>query len=77
MKRILYSLLVASLPLGSALADAPKEKSAKVTLVYQHELPNVPGRASRACSSNMAQAVTHRRPRRPIADGVRTDNYRA
>ena len=45
MKRILYSLLVATLPLGSALADEPKEKNAKVTLVYQHELPNVPGKS--------------------------------
>jgi hypothetical protein len=27
------------------LADAPKEKNAKVTLVYQHELPNVPGKS--------------------------------
>jgi hypothetical protein len=25
---------------GSVLADAPKSKNAKVTLVYQHELPN-------------------------------------
>src|SRR3981081_1168299 len=45
MKRILCSLLVAALPFGSVLADAPKEKSAKVTLVYQHELPNVPGKS--------------------------------
>jgi quercetin dioxygenase-like cupin family protein len=43
MKRILVSLLVAILPFGSALADAPQAKNAKVTLVYQHELPNVPG----------------------------------
>src|SRR3981081_2764290 len=43
MKRILCSLLVATLPFGSVLADAPKEKNAKVTLVYQHELPNVSG----------------------------------
>ena len=42
MKRILCSLLVAILPFGSVLADAPKSKNAKVTLVYQHELPNVP-----------------------------------
>jgi hypothetical protein len=42
MKRILCSLLVATLPFGSVLADAPKSKNAKVTLVYQHELPNVP-----------------------------------
>ena len=34
MKRILCSLLVATLPFGSAVADAPKEKNAKVTLVY-------------------------------------------
>ena len=45
MKRILCSLLVATLPFGSALADAPKEKNAKVTLVYQHELPNCPGKS--------------------------------
>ncbi len=45
MKRILCSLLVAALPFGSVLADAPKSKNAKVTLVYQHELPNVPGKS--------------------------------
>jgi quercetin dioxygenase-like cupin family protein len=45
MTRIVYSLLVATLPFGSVLADAPKEKNAKVTLVYQHELPNVPGKS--------------------------------
>ncbi len=45
MKRILCALLVATLPFGSVLADAPKSKNAKVTLVYQHELPNVPGKS--------------------------------
>ena len=45
MKRILYSLLVATLPFGSVLADAPKSKNAKVTLVYEHELPNVLGKS--------------------------------
>ena len=45
MKRLLCSLLVAALPFGSVLADAPKSKNAKVTLVYQHELPNVPGKS--------------------------------
>ena len=45
MKRVLYSLLFATLPIASVLAAAPKEKSAKVTLVYQHELPNVPGKS--------------------------------
>ena len=48
MKRILCSLLVATLPFGSVLADAPKDKNAKVTLVYEHELPNVPGKSLRA-----------------------------
>src|SRR5215813_14559607 len=45
MQRILCSLLVAPLPFGSVRADMPKSKSAKVTLVYQHELPNVPGKS--------------------------------
>jgi quercetin dioxygenase-like cupin family protein len=45
MKRILCSLLVATLPFGSVLAEAPKAKNAKVTLVYRHELPNVPGKS--------------------------------
>jgi len=46
MKRILCSLLVAILPFGSAVAQAPTAaKNAKVTLVYQHELPNVPGKS--------------------------------
>ena len=39
------SLLVAALPFGIALADEPKSKNEKVTLVYQHELPNVPGKS--------------------------------
>jgi quercetin dioxygenase-like cupin family protein len=45
MKRMLCLLLVATLPFGSVLADSPKEKNAKVTLVYQHELPNAPGKS--------------------------------
>jgi quercetin dioxygenase-like cupin family protein len=45
MKRILCLLLAATLPSGSVLADAPEPKNAKVTLVYQHELPNVPGKS--------------------------------
>ena len=44
MKRILCSLLVATLPFGSVLADA-RAKNAKLTLVYQHELPNVPAKS--------------------------------
>jgi hypothetical protein len=69
MKRILCALLVACLLLiailrfGTVLADAPQSKNAKVTLVYQHELP-IPAKASRACSSSTARAAT-RLPLRP------------
>jgi quercetin dioxygenase-like cupin family protein len=45
MNRILCSLLIATLPLGSVLAAQPTSKNAKVTLVYQHELPNVAGKS--------------------------------
>jgi len=45
MKRLLGLLMVALLPVGCALADAPQAKNAKVTVVYQHELPNVPGKS--------------------------------
>jgi hypothetical protein len=46
MKRLLCSLLVATLPFGSGLADAPKSKNAKVTLVYQ---PSCRTRTCRVC----------------------------
>ena len=45
MYRVLCALLTATLPFGSVFADAPELKNAKVTLVYQHELPNVPGKS--------------------------------
>jgi quercetin dioxygenase-like cupin family protein len=45
MKPVLCFLLVATLPVGEASAGAPKEEDVKVTLVYQHELPNVPGKS--------------------------------
>src|SRR3954471_18151716 len=45
MKRILCSLLVATLPFGSLLAEAPRSENAKLILVYQHEQPNVPGKS--------------------------------
>jgi quercetin dioxygenase-like cupin family protein len=47
MKRILCSLLVVTLPFGSVLADEPQSKNAKVTIVEDHELPNVPGKSMR------------------------------
>ena len=45
MKLVLCFLLVATLPVGGASADEQKEKNVKVTLVYQHELPNAPGKS--------------------------------
>ena len=45
MKHILLFLLTATLPLANAGAETPGSKNAKVTLVYQHELPNVPGKS--------------------------------
>ena len=48
MIRIFFCLLVAALPFASALADAQTSKNARVTLVYQHELPNVPGKSIKA-----------------------------
>ena len=45
MKRIVCLLLVATLPFGSALADAPQGKAATITLVFDHVLPNVPGKS--------------------------------
>ena len=47
MKRFLCALFLASIPLASAAADSVKAASARVTLVYQHELPNVPGKSIR------------------------------
>jgi quercetin dioxygenase-like cupin family protein len=45
MKRVLCSLLLAALPFGDALAADPPGKNNKVTVVFQHELPNVPGKS--------------------------------
>ena len=45
MNRVFCLLVVATLPFSSAFADAPNEKNVKTTLVYQHKLPNVPGKS--------------------------------
>jgi quercetin dioxygenase-like cupin family protein len=47
MKSILFALVAATLPFG-VLAQEPKAKSAKVTLAFEHELPNMPGKSLRA-----------------------------
>ena len=45
MKRIVCAVLVGAVPLGGILLAAPQPKDAKVTVVYQHELPNAPGKS--------------------------------
>src|SRR5215204_3316078 len=65
LKRILCSLLIAALPFGSALAQAPTDNAAKVTLVAEHELPNVPGKSLRAVLveyGSGAGSPSHRHP---------------
>jgi hypothetical protein len=54
LKRILCSLLVAIVPFGRAFADAPKPEYAKVTLVYQNALPNVPGKSTKGVHAKSA-----------------------
>ena len=48
MKRFLFALLLVSISLANAVADGAKTTDARVTLVYQHELPNVPGKSIKA-----------------------------
>jgi quercetin dioxygenase-like cupin family protein len=45
MKRMICLQLLAALPFSSVHADAPALKNAKDTLVYQHQLPNCPGKS--------------------------------
>lgn len=45
MNRLLCTLFLVSIPLVSAGADRAKDAPARVTLVYEHELPNVPGKS--------------------------------
>ncbi|ASY72807.1 cupin domain-containing protein [Sinorhizobium fredii] len=48
LKSIVAALAVAAMLSGSAAAhDTPAGKANKVTLVYEHELPNVPGKSIR------------------------------
>jgi len=48
MKRFLLALILGAVPLANAMADRAKAANARVTLVYQHELPNVPGKSIKA-----------------------------
>jgi quercetin dioxygenase-like cupin family protein len=48
MRRVLSAILVCAMPFVVARADAGEARGANVSLVYEHELPNVPGRSIRA-----------------------------
>ncbi len=45
MKRFLCALFLVAVPLAGAATDGAGPANARVTLVYQHELPNVPGKS--------------------------------
>ena len=42
---MLCSLLVTNLSFGRVFTDAPEPQNVTVTLVYEHDLPNVPGKS--------------------------------
>jgi quercetin dioxygenase-like cupin family protein len=69
MKRIFCSLpcllLVATLPFGSVLAQAPADPAVKITLASDHALPTVPGKSLRAVLVEYgpgAGSASHRHP---------------
>jgi quercetin dioxygenase-like cupin family protein len=45
MKRLLWAFFVVAVSLANAVAGGTRETGARVTLVYQHELPNVPSKS--------------------------------
>ena len=45
MKRFVCAVLFVATPLATAAADHAQEGTVHATLVYQHELPNVPGKS--------------------------------
>ena len=45
MKNLLLAFLLGAVPLACAAVDGSKAAAARITLVYQHELPNVPGKS--------------------------------
>jgi hypothetical protein len=74
VKRILCSLLVATLPLDGVVANAPKSNNAKVTLVY-HELPNARGKSVKGILVEYGPgAATTRRP--PLSGKSRLSRLR-
>ena len=48
MLRVLCTLFLVAMPLAGAAAGRSTATNTRVTLVYQHELPNVPGKSLKA-----------------------------
>ena len=67
MKRIIVCLLLlTAMPFSGVRADAPASKNVKVTLVYQHELPNVPGKSIKSALVEYGPggySAAHRHPK--------------
>ena len=47
MKHVILAAFLATMPAGLAFADVQGAKNAKITLVYEHALPDVPGKSIR------------------------------
>ena len=56
MKRLLWAFFLVAVPLANAVADGTKEAGARVTLVYQHELPYVPGKSIKGTLVELVRA---------------------
>jgi hypothetical protein len=53
LKSFLIGTAFATASAGGARAHHAGDGKSKVAVVYDHALPNVPGKSLRACSSNM------------------------
>jgi quercetin dioxygenase-like cupin family protein len=47
MKHVILAAFLATMPAGLPFADVQGAKNAKITLVYEHALPDVPGKSIR------------------------------
>src|SRR5438477_13217790 len=64
MKRIVCAVFLIAVSLANAVADGVNPTDARITLVFQHELPNVPGKSMKAVlveygPGGSSQAHTH------------------
>ena len=67
IRQFLCAAALTAVCIGAASAQDASDKKAKVTLVYDHELPNVPGKSIRGVlveygPGGSSPAHTHRAP---------------